>query len=90
MDAKLTLSLDQEVINLTKRYAEKNNISLSRLTEFLYRKLSNNTYSNLEDLPISDWVMMVAEGQAEYKTKPKTSKKLRNEYFDSKKSKLSK
>ena len=90
MDAKLTLSLDQEVINLTKSYAEKNNISLSRLTEFLYRKLSNNTYSNLEDLPISDWVMMVAEGQAEYKTKPKTSKKLRNEYFDSKKSKLSK
>ena len=90
MDAKLTLSLDQEVINLTKRYAEKNNISLSRLTEFLYRKLSNNTYSNLEDLTISDWVMMVAEGQAEYKTKPKTSKKLRNEYFDSKKSKLSK
>ncbi|MBK7633422.1 MAG: hypothetical protein IPJ13_03355 [Saprospiraceae bacterium] len=88
MDAKLTLSLDQEVINLTKRYAEKNNISLSRLTEFLYRKLSNNTYSNLEDLPISDWVMMVAEGQAEYKTKPKTSKKLRNEYFDSKKSNL--
>ncbi|MFZ1525434.1 MAG: DUF6364 family protein [Saprospiraceae bacterium] len=90
MDAKLTLSLDQEVINLTKRYAEKNNISLSRLTEFLYRKLSNNTYSNLEDLPISDWVMMVAEVQAAYKTKPKTSKKLRNEYFDSKKSKLSK
>ncbi|MBK9567587.1 MAG: hypothetical protein IPO37_21180 [Saprospiraceae bacterium] len=90
MDAKLTLSLDQEVINLTKRYAEKNNISLSRLTEFLYRKLSNNTYSNLEDLPISDWVMMVAEVQAAYKTKPKTSKKLRNEYFDSKKSNLSK
>ena len=90
MDAKLTLSLDQEVINLTKSYAEKNNISLSRLTEFLYRKLSNNTYSNLEDLPISDWVMMVAEVQAAYKTKPKTSKKLRNEYFDSKKSKLSK
>ena len=74
MDAKLTLSLDQEVINLTKRYG----------------KLSNNTYSNLEDLPISDWVMMLAEGQAEFKTKPKTSKKLRNEYFDSKKSKLSK
>lgn len=87
MDAKLTLSLDQEVINLAKLFAEKNNISLSRLTEFLYRKLVENSYSNLEELPISDWVMMAAEGQAEYKTKSKTSKKLRSEYFDSKKTK---
>ena len=87
MDAKLTLSLDNDAINQAKLFAEKNNISLSRLTEFLYRKLSDNTYPNLEDLPISDWVMMAAEGQAEYKTKPKSSKKLRSEYFDSKKSK---
>ncbi len=87
MDAKLTLSLDHDVINNAKLFAEKNNISLSRLTEFLYRKLAENSYSNLEELPISDWVMMAAEGQAEYKTKSKTSKKLRSEYFDSKKTK---
>ncbi len=87
MDAKLTLSLDNDAINQAKLFAEKNNISLSRLTEFLYRKLSDNAYQNLEDLPISDWVMMASEGQAEYKTKPKSSKKLRSEYFDSKKSK---
>ena len=87
MDAKLTLSLDSDVINNAKLFAEKNNISLSRLTEFLYRKLAENSYSNLEELPISDWVMMAAEGQAEYKTKSKTSKKLRSEYFDSKKTK---
>lgn len=87
MDAKLTLSLDNDAINQAKLFAEKNNISLSRLTEFLYRKLSDNAYQNLEDLPISDWVMMAAEGQTEYKTKPKSSKKLRSEYFDSKKSK---
>ncbi len=87
MDTKLTLSLDNDVINQAKLFAEKNNISLSRLTEFLYRKLSDKPYPNLEDLPISDWVMMAAEGQAEYKTKPKSSKKLRSEYFDSKKSK---
>ena len=85
MDAKLTLSLDNDVINNAKLFAEKNNISLSRLTEFLYRKLAENSYSNLEELPISDWVMMAAEGQAEYKTRPKTSKNLRNEYFDSRK-----
>lgn len=87
MDAKLTLSLDNDAINQAKLFAEKNNISLSRLTEYLYRKLSDNAYPNLEDLPISDWVMMAAEGQTEYKTKPKSSKKLRSEYFDSKKSK---
>jgi hypothetical protein len=87
MDAKLTLSLDNDVINNAKLFAEKNNISLSRLTEFLYRKLSDSTYQNLEELPISNWVMMVADGQAAYKTKPKSSKKLRSEYFDSKKTK---
>ena len=87
MDAKLTLSLDNDVINNAKLFAEKNNISLSRLTEFLYRKLAENSYSNLEELPISDWVMMAAKGQTEYKTKSKTSKKLRSEYFDSKKTK---
>lgn len=87
MDAKLTLSLDRAVINNAKLFAEKNNISLSRLTEFLYRKLVEKSYSNLEELPISDWVMMAAEGQAEYKIKSKTSKKLRSEYFDSKKTK---
>ena len=87
MDAKLTLSLDHDVITKAKLFAEKNNMSLSRLTEFLYSRLSDKPYPNLEDLPISDWVMMAAEGQAEYKTKPKSSKKLRSEYFDSKKSK---
>lgn len=87
MDAKLTLSLDNDVINNAKLFAEKNNISLSRLTEFLYRKLSDSTYQNLEELPISNWVMMLADGQAEYKTKPKSSKNLRSEYFDSKKKK---
>ncbi|WP_339606444.1 DUF6364 family protein [uncultured Roseivirga sp.] len=42
MDAKVTLSFDQEVIKSAKQFAEKNNISLSRLTEFLYRQLTSN------------------------------------------------
>jgi len=87
MDAKLTLSLDKEVINKAKIFAEKNNLSLSRLTEFLYLKLSENSYPNLEELPISEWVLLVGEGKAEYKTKQKSSKNLRSEYFDSKKKK---
>ena len=85
MDAKITLSFDEAVIKKAKRYAENNNISLSRLTEFLLNKVTSNTYQSLEDLPISDWVSIVAEGEVEYQTKPRKSKDLKKEYFKSKK-----
>lgn len=85
MDAKITLSFDESVIKKAKRYAEKNNISLSRLTEFLLQKITSNNYASLEDLPISDWVNTVAEGEVEYKTKARKNKELKAEYFKSKK-----
>ena len=85
MDAKITLSFDESVIKKAKRYAENNNISLSRLTEFLLRKVTSNSYQSLEDLPISDWVHVVAEGEVEYKTKARKNKELKAEYFKSKK-----
>jgi hypothetical protein len=43
MDAKVTLSFDEEVIVLAKEFAAKNNISLSRLTEFLLKKATTNS-----------------------------------------------
>ena len=85
MDAKITLSFDESVIKKAKNYAENNNISLSRLTEFLLRKVTSNSFQSLEDLPISDWVNMVAEGEVEYQTKAKKNKDLKAEYFKSKK-----
>jgi hypothetical protein len=85
MDAKVTLSFDQSAIENAKNFAEKHNISLSRLTEFLYKRLDVNTYSSLEDLPISEWVGMVAEGEAAYKTKSRSRKELRNEFMHSRK-----
>ena len=85
MDAKVTLSFDETIIKKAKNYAENNNISLSRLTEFLLRKVTSNPYQSLEDLPISGWVNMVSEGEVEYKTKTKKSKDLKAEYFKSKK-----
>ncbi len=85
MDAKITLSFDESVIKKAKSYAEDNNISLSRLTEFLLKKVTSKSYQSLEDYPISDWVSMVSEGQAEYQTKPRKSKDLKDEYFKSKK-----
>jgi len=86
MDVKITLSFDESVINKAKKYADANDISLSRLTEFLYRKITSGHYQSLEDLPVSDWISMVAEGKVEYKTAAAKSRKaMKKEYFDSKK-----
>jgi antitoxin component of RelBE/YafQ-DinJ toxin-antitoxin module len=85
MDAKVTLSFDEAVVNKAKRYAEKNNISLSRLVEFLLQKTVSGQYSSLEDLPIAGWVNQVAEGEAVYKTKKKSRKSAKADYFSSRK-----
>lgn len=85
MDAKITLSFDEAVIKKAKRYAENNNISLSRLTEFLLNKVTSDTNRSLEELPIADWVSIVSEGEVEYQTKPRKNKDLKSEYFKSKK-----
>lgn len=61
MDAKITLSFDKNVIRQAKEFADQDGISLSRLTEFIYRQMTAGTYPTLEDLPISDWVNIVAE-----------------------------
>ncbi|MEO8961599.1 MAG: DUF6364 family protein [Ginsengibacter sp.] len=86
MDHKITLSFDESVIARAKKYAANNNISLSRLIEFLLKKVTAANYENLEDYPISEWVSMVAEGPAEYETRAKrTRKKAKDEFFKSKK-----
>lgn len=85
MDAKVTLSFDEAVIQSAKKFAESQNISLSRLTEFLYRQLETNKYPTLEDLPVSNWVHMVAEGQAEYKKAKPRKKSLKDEFMESRK-----
>jgi hypothetical protein len=86
MDSKITLSFDENIISKAKKYAESNNISLSRLIEFLLKKVTSNSYASLEDFPISDWVNQVAEGEAVYQTKTRrTRKAAKAEYFNSKK-----
>lgn len=85
MDAKVTLSFNKSIIDKAKEFADKNNMSLSRLTEFLLSKVTSDHYQSLEDLPISDWVSMVSEGEAIYETKARKSKDLKKEYFKSKK-----
>jgi hypothetical protein len=85
MDVKVTLSFNAEIISKAKKFADKHNISLSRLTEMLYQKMTAENYKSLEDFPISDWVNEVAEGKAVYKTKPSRRKTLKKEFFKSRK-----
>lgn len=84
MDTKVTLSFNEEVINQAKQYAADNNISLSRLIEFLLLKVTTKSYQSLEDFPISEWVNQVAEGEAVYYTK-RNRRASKNEFFESKK-----
>lgn len=85
MDNKITLSFDANIIKKAKEYAEVNNISVSRLVEFLLQKVTTSGYHSLEDYPISDWVNQIAEGDASYLTKKRSRKSLKDEYFASKK-----
>ncbi len=83
MDTKLTLHFNKDIIESAKAFAEANNISLSRLTEFLYRNITSGNYRTLEELPVADWVAQVAEGKAEYKRR--TRKDTKKEYYNHKK-----
>lgn len=83
MDAKITLSFDREVIRKAKKFAASKNISLSRLTEMLYEKITQGGYQSLEDFPIADWVNELAEGEAIYRTRPRARKTTRKEYLAS-------
>ena len=85
MDAKITLSFDEAVIKKAKQYAHANNISLSRMIEFLLKKITSSHYDTMEDYPVSDWVQQLAEGQATYQTKSRSRNKTKEEFYKSKK-----
>ncbi len=78
MDAKVTLSFDKEVARKAKEYAASQNISLSRLVEFLLHKTTTGQYSSLEDF--SDCGLgKTSIGKAEYRTR-KGRKDLKDEF----------
>lgn len=86
MDAKVTLSFNEAVINKAKKFAEANNISLSRMIEFLLQKITSSHYQSMEEFPISDWVQQIAEGEAVYQTSKKRSRKTaKGEFYKSRK-----
>ena len=85
MDSKITLSFDEGVIRRAKKFAEANNISLSRLTEMLLRKVTTAQHQNLEELPVADWVNEISEGDVQYQTPGRKKKRMRDEFYKSRK-----
>jgi hypothetical protein len=86
MDAKITLSFDAQIIDEAKSLAETLGISLSRFTELIYSKAVAQGPKSIEDLPISNWVLQVAEEQAVYVAEKKRNRKaLSDAFFESRK-----
>jgi hypothetical protein len=81
MDTKITLSFNEAVIKKAKKFAEANNISLSRMIEFLLQKITSSRYQSMEEFPISEWVQKIAEGTAVYHTSKKRTRKTSKEEF---------
>ena len=84
MDSKVTLSFNKAIIEQAKKFAADNDISLSRLIEFLLKKVTSSEYKSLEDLPVSEWVQLLSEGKADYHIQ-RNRKDSKKEYFESRK-----
>ncbi len=52
MNTKLTLSLDQKIIEATKSYAKKHQVSLSKMVENYFNYLIQKTKTDIEFTPI--------------------------------------
>lgn len=80
MDTKLTLKLDQEIIEKAKHYASEKKLSLSRLIENYLNSLTSDKTNN--DIQISPFVKSLSSGisiPADY-----DYKKERADYLDQK------
>lgn len=77
MDSKLTLKLDENVIERAKKYAAEKKLSLSRLIENYLDALTNDELNNLE---ISPFVKSIATGKQLPNEVEKD--KLKDDYID--------
>jgi hypothetical protein len=60
MDTKLTLKLDQEIIEKAKHYAAEKKLSLSRIVENYLNSLTSDKTNN--DIQISPFVKSLSSG----------------------------
>ena len=81
MDTKLTLKLDQEIIEKAKHYSSEKKISLSRLIENYLNSLTSDKANN--DLQISPFVKSLSSGisiPADYDYKKERADYLEQKY----------
>lgn len=62
MDTKLTLKLDQEIIEKAKKYASDKKLSLSRIVESYLQSLTNENKNG--DFEISPFVKSISTGKS--------------------------
>ena len=77
MDSKLTLKLDENVIERAKKYAAEKKLSLSRLIENYLDALTTDDLNNLE---ISPFVKSIANGKQ--LPNEMENAKLKDDYID--------
>lgn len=81
MDTKLTLKLNQEIIEKAKKYAADKKLSLSRIVESYLQSLISENHNN--DFEISPFVKSIATGKSvpsELNYKEKYSENLLEKY----------
>jgi hypothetical protein len=81
MDTKLTLKLNQEIIEKAKQYAFDKKLSLSRLIENYLNSLTSNKMDN--EIQISPFVKSLSSGislPADYDYKKDRADYLQNKY----------
>ena len=81
MDTKLTLKLNQEIIEKAKQYASDKKLSLSRLVENYLNSLTSNKMDN--EMQISPFVKSLSSGiklPADYDYKKDRADYLQNKY----------
>ena len=82
---KLTLRIDEQVIENAKKLAEETGISLSKLTELFFIKATEKPYTGIEDFPIAEWVKdLVRDVPVTYSRTPPSNKELRAEAYEAK------
>ncbi len=63
----------------------KGGININVLTEILLRKAAASEYKTIEELPVADWMLQLSEGQEEAESDLKSSRELKEEYYESRK-----
>ena len=80
MDIKLTLKLEQEIIEKAKEYARLHNTSLSRIIENYLQKITNNSEAKETITPLVKSLSGIIELKKDFHHKKDYSEFLINKY----------